>query len=890
MFGGHFYHERIRKSVAVFGSLFNNLYVVRDGSATASLNHVRVPLSYAPADKYKQRIKQQTDLDKDRSIALKLPRMSFEMINMAYDPARQLPKTGNHTRAVTGDTTKRHQLFHSTPYNIQFQLNIFTRSMDDALQVVEQILPFFTPQYTVTVKPLDQFTDVKEDVLIVLNGVTFTDDYEGAVEDRRIITYTLDFEMKVNFYSNINNKSIIRKSINNIFEMQGNPATDSDNQASRVSVLPDPASASADSDFGFTEIIEGFEDLFATTYDLILSGQAVTNSIANVVGEQVTSISFDSGFGFNTWDAFINISGPDPAVTATAVVDSIDSNLGMIKPNIGGNLRITDSGRNYLTTPTVTFSAPPNPIIATGAATISGGRVNSLTITNPGTNYRSNPTVTIANPQTAVTNATASLTMSAGQISGITITNGGAYYDSTGSGIVATVNYQRTSEGYRDSAFEGNAANTFSRFLDSVGSSGLALTPFKKADAARGTFAFQLFVPSSGAHRSGEVKIATIHDGTGSKNKLELFTRPVGSANRMRLKVADTNNIDNNTNLAFGWNYVGVTTDLVGGNIIPKVIVNNTEEGTTAFTSTIIDLVSAAGNPKFEQTTNTGLLLDRIHLTSSEALDSAQDSNADTRFFDNFATAPSRSASLTTAVQTTNGVVTGITQPTLPVLSRGSETITIPAATKGPADFKATATATNNDSSRTVVSVSIVDSGRFYTSAPAVSFEAPDAAITATGNPILNFRRLERIVVTNRGLNYFSPPTVTVSGPSTPTNATAEPVIGSNGRISSITITNQGTNYLSTPTVTISNPIPGEEQQFTDSETVTFTLTNNINITAKVKSWNDSSNTMVIDTIRSSDNKAHDIASLAATTAIKGATSGSELIISTALEGEKGFD
>ena len=889
MFGGHFYHERIRKSVAVFGSLFNNLYVVRDGAATASLNHVRVPLSYAPADKYKQRIKQQNDLDKDRSIALKLPRMSFEMINMAYDPARQLPKTGNHTRAVTGDTTKRHQMFHSTPYNIQFQLNVFTRSMDDALQIVEQILPFFTPQYTVTVKPLDQFTDVKEDVPIVLNGVTFTDDYEGAVEDRRIITYTLDFEMKVNFYSNINNKSIIRKSISNIFEMQGNPATDSDNQASRVSVLPDPSTASKDSDFGFTEIIEGFEDLFATTYDLILAGKAVTNSIANISGEQLTSISFDSGFGFNTWDAFINISGPAPAVNATAIVDSVDSATGFIKPNIGQSIRITDSGRNYLTVPTVTFSAPPNPIIATGSSTISGGRVNSLTITNPGTNYRSNPTVTIANPQTPVTNATASLTMNAGQISGVTITNGGAYYDSTGTGIIATVNYTRTSEGFRDSAFEGNAPNTFSRFLDSVGSSGLALTPFKKVDAARGTFAFQLFVPSSGAHRSGEVKIATIHDGTGSKRKLELFTRPVGSFNQMRLKVEDTTNIDNTTNLTFGWNYVGVTTDLVGGNIIPKVIVNNTEQGTTAFTSTVIDLISAAGSPKFEQTSNTGLLLDRVHLTSSEALDSAQDSNADTRFFDNFATAPSRSATLTTAVQTTNGVVTGITQPTLPVLSRGSETITIPAATKGPADFRATATATNNDSSRTVVTLSLVDSGRFYTSAPNVTFEAPDAAVTATGTAVLNFRRVDRINITNRGLNYQSPPSVTISGPSTPTQAEAVPVIGPNGRIQSITITNAGTNYLTTPIVTISNPLPGEEQQFNDSETVSFTLSNNVNITAKVRSWNDSANIMVIDTIRSSDNKTHDISQLAIGSAVKGETSLSELVVSQISEGEKGF-
>ena len=176
---------------------------------------------------------------------------------------------------------------------------------------------------------------------------------------------------------------------------------------------------------------------------MILSGQAVTNSIANVVGEQVTSISFDSGFGFNTWDAFINIAGPDPAVTATAVVDSIDSNTGFIKPNIGHTLSITDSVRIYLNTQTVTFSAPPNPIIATASTTIdSQGRVNSFTLTNPGTNYRSNPTVTIQAPQTAFPKrATASLTMSNGAIAAIPITDSGAYYDSSGIGISATVNY-----------------------------------------------------------------------------------------------------------------------------------------------------------------------------------------------------------------------------------------------------------------------------------------------------------------------------------------------------------------------------------------------------------------------------------------------------------------
>lgn len=888
MFGGHFYHERIRKSVAVFGSLFNQLYVLRDGASSASKNHIRVPLAYAPADKYKLRIKQQNDLDKDRSIALKLPRMSFEMINMTYDPARQLPKTGSHTRAVTGNSSKRHQMYHATPYNIQFQLNVFTRNMDDALQIVEQILPYFTPQYTVTVKPLDDFADVKEDVPIVLSGVVFTDEFEGAVEDRRIITYTLDFEMKVNFYSDINNKSIIRKAINNIYEMQGNVATDSDNQSSRVSVLPNPTTASKDSDFGFTDIIETFEDLFATTYDLVLAGAAVTSSIANISGEQLTSISFDSGYGFNSWDAFINIGSPASAVTATALVDSIDSNVGMIKPIIGQHINMTDSGRNYLAVPTITFSAPPNPIIAQGTATLTGDRLSGLAISNAGTNYRSNPTVTISNPQTAVTTATATLTMSSGAISAINITDSGSYYDSTGSGINATVNYLITDLGYRDSAHD---AGTFSRYLDSAPAGGIELRGYHGGGAAQGTFSLQLYVPSTGAHRSGSVNVAKIHDGAGSKKKLDLQAYASGSNTLLRLSVdSNTTNIGNTTALRLNdWNYIGVATTLVGGNITPKVLVNGTSQGTTAYTSTIISVADSNGAPKIYKTTGTGMLVDRIHVTADETLDSDQDSNATTKFFDKFVTAPTRAANKTTAVQTTNGKVSGITIPTLDAISRGTNTITIPAATKGPANFKATATALNNDSSRTVVAVSITDSGRFYTSSPTVSFEAPDAAVTATGTAVLDYRRVEKITITNRGLNYHAPPTITVSGPATPTQATATPVIGANGRISSITITNAGNNYLTTPVVSISNPLPGEEQQFTDSEQVTFTLTNGVGITANVKSWSDSNNRMIIDTIRSSDNNTYDLTNLAKAQGIKGGTSNSELIISAISEGVKGF-
>lgn len=199
MFGTWFYNERIRTSVATFGSLFNEIYIVRKKSDGTVLNQLKVPLSYAPKRNFIDRIAQMdVGEDQERQVAIKLPRMSFEIIAMSYDTNRQLPKL--NSKLVSKTNTTGQELYTPVPYIINFQLNVYTKSQDDALQIVEQILPYFSPQYTLTIKPLKDFPDVKEDTPIKLDGITFTDDYEGALEARRTIIYTLDFEMKVNLY------------------------------------------------------------------------------------------------------------------------------------------------------------------------------------------------------------------------------------------------------------------------------------------------------------------------------------------------------------------------------------------------------------------------------------------------------------------------------------------------------------------------------------------------------------------------------------------------------------------------------------------------------------------------------------------------------------------
>jgi hypothetical protein len=256
MFGTHFYHEKIKKSVAIFGRMFNNIYVIRKNSTGQVVSQVKVPLSYAPKQKYLERVREQSDLSANSQVAIKLPRMSFEITSFDYDLTRQLTKISTFNSQGTAKENRR-KFFTPIPYNISFQLNIYAKSQDDALQIVEQIIPFFNPQYTLTIKPFaTEFPNFKEDMPIVIQGLSFSDDYEGDLAARRTIVYTIDFQMKANFYGPINTSDIIRKSITDVSQIKVG-LSDSDIQISRITVTPNPDSAIGlvDSDFGFTSVI-----------------------------------------------------------------------------------------------------------------------------------------------------------------------------------------------------------------------------------------------------------------------------------------------------------------------------------------------------------------------------------------------------------------------------------------------------------------------------------------------------------------------------------------------------------------------------------------------------------------------------------------------------------
>jgi hypothetical protein len=192
--------------------------VIRKDKAGSVISTVRVPLAYAPRDKYIERIQGLADIQRDESVALKLPRMSFEITSYIYDDTRQLQKLNKtfHNNTIDDHGSKKDVVTRAVPYNITFSLTIYAKSQDDALQLVEQILPFFSPQYTVTMKPFSQYADILEDIPLTLQGVSYLADFEGPIEQRSVIQYVLDFEMKTAFYGPIDaGKSVIQKSIVN---------------------------------------------------------------------------------------------------------------------------------------------------------------------------------------------------------------------------------------------------------------------------------------------------------------------------------------------------------------------------------------------------------------------------------------------------------------------------------------------------------------------------------------------------------------------------------------------------------------------------------------------------------------------------------------------------
>lgn len=208
MFGGHFYHATTRKAVAIFGTLFNNLKVIRKDGSGNVLNQIKVPLAYGPKQKFLSRIDSITG--SDASMAIKLPRVAFEITSLALDSTQKLQKRNQVIENHATDSTKKKTLNHIVAYDIGMSLYILAKNQDDGLQIMEQILPYFQPEYTVTIRPVDGF-QYKQDVPIVLTSVAIQDDYEGDYTTRRALIYQLDFNMKMKYFGPTKDQGVIKE-------------------------------------------------------------------------------------------------------------------------------------------------------------------------------------------------------------------------------------------------------------------------------------------------------------------------------------------------------------------------------------------------------------------------------------------------------------------------------------------------------------------------------------------------------------------------------------------------------------------------------------------------------------------------------------------------------
>ena len=205
----YFYNEIFRKTIIAFGTLFNNIEIQKTDSNGDVSSVIKVPLAYGPTQKFLARINQQGDLDSP--VAMTLPRMSFEFTGVTYDPSRKVTTTQRFLQKDSGDGTKTRKAYMPVPYNMSFELAIMTKLNDDALQLVEQILPYFQPSYNLTVELVGSINE-KRDIPIVLESISMQDDYEGDYTTRRVLLYTLRFTAKTFMFGPVSSatKDIIK--------------------------------------------------------------------------------------------------------------------------------------------------------------------------------------------------------------------------------------------------------------------------------------------------------------------------------------------------------------------------------------------------------------------------------------------------------------------------------------------------------------------------------------------------------------------------------------------------------------------------------------------------------------------------------------------------------
>jgi hypothetical protein len=262
MFGFNYYHATFKKAMSAFGTLFNDITIVRRDANGVEVEREKVPLAYGPRDRYL--IREKDDKDLQRQVAIKLPRLSFEMTGISYNPTRKLNTIQKNTFDV-GET--RQIIFNPVPYDISVTLNVLCKTMDEANQIVEQILPWFTPSYTITIESLPEM-QLKDDLIVQLNNTSLEENYEANSAsgwlERQEVLWTFDFTIKTFFYGPIRSQGIIKKSQVDYLIPEGELSDEIISQTPRLarsSIEPQPEDANLpENAFGFSETYEEFND------------------------------------------------------------------------------------------------------------------------------------------------------------------------------------------------------------------------------------------------------------------------------------------------------------------------------------------------------------------------------------------------------------------------------------------------------------------------------------------------------------------------------------------------------------------------------------------------------------------------------------------------------
>ena len=255
MFGTYFYNESMRRMTIGFGQIFNNIQIKRRDSSGNVTQSIKVPLAYAPKEKFLARLDAQPNLS-EREFAVTLPRMSFEITGISYDSSRKLTRVQKFKHVKSGADGKILNFnYVPVPYNISYNLYSFTASAEAGLQIIEQILPFFQPDFTVTINAIPTL-DIKRDIPIILNSVNYEDTYSGDFTTRRAVIYTLSFTAKTYLYGPMSNQGIIKTVQSDLGADTDSPLT----REERIVITPNPTTADADDDFGFTTTITSFTD------------------------------------------------------------------------------------------------------------------------------------------------------------------------------------------------------------------------------------------------------------------------------------------------------------------------------------------------------------------------------------------------------------------------------------------------------------------------------------------------------------------------------------------------------------------------------------------------------------------------------------------------------